>query len=130
RGDPRPALRGLAGHGALDVRAFHFAFRGHDHARVVLELDHHALRPAERSALAHDDGVHHLLARLRRAFLDRDDQEVRDARARDSVADAAVLHDLDDLDDLRARVVDSFDASHLRQYARLSSLEALNMVHA
>src|SRR6266542_4245878 len=130
RGDSRPALRGLSGDGPLDVRSLDLALGGHDDARVVLELHHHPLRSPERTPLPHDDGVHDLLPRLRGPLLDRDDQEVRDAREREAVPDAAVLEHLDDLDDLRARVVDAFEASALREAPCLSSGESLHAATA
>src|SRR2546427_9837235 len=110
RGDPRPPLRSLSGHGAFDVRPFHLAFRCHDHAGVVLELDHQAFRTTEGTALPDDDRVHHLLARLRGPLLHRDDQEVGDPRRRQAIPHPAVLLDLDDLHDLRAGVVDALEA--------------------
>src|SRR3989304_3884455 len=93
-GDPRPAFGRLAGHGALDVRSLRLPFRGHDHARIVFELDHRALGPTEGAPLSHDDGPHELLPRLRSPLLHRHDEEVRDARARKPMLDPVVLRDL------------------------------------
>src|SRR5439155_25319321 len=126
RGDPGPPFSGLSGHGPFDVRPFHLALRGHDHAGVVLELDHHAFRTTEGTALPDDDRVHHLLAGLRGPLFHRDDQEVGDPRRRQAIPHAAVLLDLDDLHDLRAGVVDALEAGSLREAAHLPSRKTLD----
>src|SRR5438034_870679 len=126
RGDPGPPFSGLSGHGPFDVRPFHLALRGHDHAGVVLELDHHAFRTTEGTALPDDDRVHHLLAGLRGPLFHRDDQEVGDPRRRQAIPHAAVLLDLDDLHDLRAGVVDALEAGSLREAPHLPSRKTLH----
>src|SRR5437660_4508184 len=94
RGDPRPPLRGLSGHGPFDVRPFHLAFRCHDHARVVLELDHQAFRTTEGTALPDDDRVPHLLARLRGPLLHRHHEHAGDPRRRHPTPPPPLLLDL------------------------------------
>ncbi len=70
----------LAGHGAFYLGPFDLAgIRCYDD-RVILESDHGAIGPSERSPLPDYDAVEYLLSHLRCPLLDGDDDQVLDER--------------------------------------------------
>src|SRR5436309_14186458 len=126
RRDPGPPLGRLPRHGAFDVGPLRLPLGRREDARVVLEPHPGPVRAPERAALPDDDGVHHLLPHLGAPLLHGHDQEVPDSRGRAPAAHALVPFDRDDLDDLRARVVDALKAGAGGQAAGLAARQALH----
>jgi hypothetical protein len=89
----RPQLSSLLPHGPRNSTPLHLALRIHNHPRVVLEVQVHAVRAPPRLALAHDNRGHDLFAELGLALLDGRHDHVAYAGGGEAVqAGAEALH--------------------------------------
>merc|ERR1719310_2537172 len=105
RRDFRPHLRALLRHWPRDTRPLHLALVVHDHARVVLEVDEHALAATPRLLLANHDRPQHLLAELRLPLLDSGEDQVARASLGEAVQLGADADNRNDVEILGAAVV-------------------------
>ena len=123
RGDLRPQLGGLLGHGPGDGAALGFALVVYDHACVVLAVDESAVRPPPGSSLSDDDGGMHLLSKLLHTLLDGAEDDVSDGARGEPVEGAPDTSGGDDVQVLGSGVVSAVEGGGDGEAASDSELD-------